>query len=147
MISHTLHLLDLFVAGAIGMTGEPGTSSGTSATVGSLGATEDFERINSPVASSIDVRVSSPGDLGDENQAPGSNRDDVDDSYRVRGEIFETLEGSTDISRSNFGLSFSCEYNWETITIQNWLTSLGPHLMTRARWGSSVDRHPWSSPS
>ena len=106
MISHILHFLSFFVVGVAGVIGEAGTSSEASATAGSLGATEDFGWINSPVASSIDVRVSSGGDLGDESQAPGNNRDDVEDSYRVRGEIFETLEGSTDVSRSNFGLSF-----------------------------------------
>lgn len=99
MISHTLHLLDLFVAGAIGMTGEPGTSSGTSATVGSLGATEDLGRMSSPVAFPIDVRESSLGDLGDQNRAPGNNRDNVEDSYRARGDIFGMLEGSTDMRR------------------------------------------------
>lgn len=111
MISHILHFLSFFVVGVAGVIGEAGTSSGASATAGSLGATEDFERMNSPVASSIDVRVSSPGDLGDESHAPGNNRDDVDDAYRVRGEIFETPEGSADMNRSNFGLSFSCEYS------------------------------------
>lgn len=60
--------------------GELGTSSGASATAGSLGAMEDLERMNSPVASSMDVRVSSVGDLGDENQEPGNNRDDAEDS-------------------------------------------------------------------
>ena len=106
MISHPLDFLSFFVVGVAGVIGEGGASSGASATAGSLGATEDFERMNSPVASSIEVRVSSAGDLGDENQAPGNKRDDVEDAYRVRGEIFETLEGSTDVSRSNFGLNF-----------------------------------------
>ena len=90
MISHiTLHFLSSFVVDVDGVIGEVGVSSGTSATAGSLGAAEDLERMNSPAASSIDVRVSSAGDLGDENQAPGNNLDDVEDSYRVRGEIFE----------------------------------------------------------
>jgi hypothetical protein len=111
MISHIFHFLSFFVVGVAGLIGEAGTSSGASATAGSLGAIEDLERTNSPVASSIDVRVSSPGDLGDESQAPGNNRDDVEDSYRARGEVFVTLEGSTVVSRSNFGLMFTCEYS------------------------------------
>jgi hypothetical protein len=106
MISHILHFLSFFVVGEAGVIGEAGTeSSGASTTAGSFGATDDFERINSPVASSIDVRLSSPGDFGDENQAPGNNRDDVEDSYRPRGEIFETLGASPDMSRSSFGFS------------------------------------------
>jgi len=107
IIMHALHFLSFFVVGVAGVMGEAGKSSGASATAGSLGATEDLERINSPAASSIDVRPSSPGDFGDENHAPGNNRDDVEDSCRPRGETFETLEGSTDVSRSNFGLSCS----------------------------------------
>lgn len=118
MISHDLHFPSFFVVGVAGVIGEAGTSSGASATAGSLGGTEDLERMNSPVASSIDVRVSSGGDLGDENQAPGNNRDDVEDSYRVRGEIFEALEGSIDVSKSSFGLSFPCEYSYETTNMQ-----------------------------
>jgi len=110
MISHVLPFLSFFAVGVAGVIGEAGTSSGASATAGSLGATEDFERTNSPAASSIDVRVSSAGDLGDESQAPGNSRDDVEDACRALGETFETPEGSTDVSRSNFGLSFSCEY-------------------------------------
>ena len=107
MIAHALGLLSFFVVGVAGVIGEVGKSSGASATAGSLGAIEDLESINSPVASSIDARLPSPGDFGDENQPPGNSRDDVEDSYRARGEIFETLEGSIDVSRSNFGLSFS----------------------------------------
>lgn len=117
MISHALHFLSFFAVGEAGVIGEAGTSSGASATAGSLGATEGLERINSPVASSIDVRLSSPGDFGDENQAPGNNRDDVEDSYRARGDIFEMLEGSVDMSRSNFGLSIPCEYNYEVTNV------------------------------
>jgi len=107
MIMHILDFLSFFVVGVAGVIGEASESSGASATAGSLGATEDLESINSPVASSIDVRPPSPGDFGDENQPPGNSRDDVEDSYRPRGEIFETLGGSIDVSRSNFGLSFS----------------------------------------
>ena len=106
MISHILHFLSFFVVGEAGVIGDAGTSSAASATAGSFGAMDGLERINSPVASSIDVRPSSPGDFGDENQAPGNNREDVDDSYRPRGEIFETLEESPEMSRSNFGLNF-----------------------------------------
>jgi hypothetical protein len=104
MISHILHFLSFLVVGEAGVIGEAGTSSGASATAGSFGATDDLERMNSPVASSIDVRLSSPGDFGEENQPPGNNREDVVDSYRPRGEIFETLEGSPVMRRSNFGL-------------------------------------------
>jgi len=118
MISHILGFLSFFVVGVVGVIGEPGISSGASATAGSLGATEDFDRTNSPIASSIDVRVSSGGDLGDESQAPGNNRDDVEDAYRALGETFETPEGSTDVSRSNFGLSFSCEYRCGAIDMK-----------------------------
>lgn len=107
MIVHILGLLSFLAVGVAGVMGEAGESSGASATAGSLGATEDLESINSPVASSIDVRLPSPGDFGEENQPPGNNRDDVVDSYRPRGEIFEMLGGSIDVSRSNFGLSFS----------------------------------------
>ena len=114
MISHALHFLSFFVVGEAGVIGEAGKSSGSSATAGSLGGTDDLERMNSPVASSIEVRVSSPGDLGDENQAPGNSREDVEDAYRPRGETFATFEGSTDVSRSNFGLSFLREHNSET---------------------------------
>lgn len=114
MISHALHFLSFFVVGEAGVIGEAGKSSGSSATAGSLGGTDDLERMNSPVASSIEVRVSSPGDLGDENQAPGNSREDVEDAYRPRGETFVTFEGSTDVSRSNFGLSFLREHNSET---------------------------------
>jgi len=106
MISHILLFLSLFAVGVDGEMGDAGTSSGASATSGSLGATEDFVRINSPVASSSDARPSSPGDFGDESQAPGNNRDDVDEAYRARGETFVILEGSIDVRRSNFGLSF-----------------------------------------
>lgn len=148
MISHIFHLLSFLVVGVAGVIGEAGTSSGASATAGSLGATEDFERINSPAASSIEVRVSSGGDLGDENQAPGNIRDDAEDAYRVRGEIFETLEGSTDVSRSNFGLSILCEHNHEAINMKgDKFTSLEPHPMTQAPWGSNAIYHPWLSPS
>jgi len=148
MISHTLHFLSFFAVGEAGVTGEAGTSSGASATAGSLGVTEGLERINSPVASSIDVRPSSPGDFGDENQAPGNNREDVEDSYRARGEIFEALEGSADMSRSNFGLSFPCEYNCDATNAKgDQLTSLGSRPRTRAPWGKIVVRHPWPSPS
>lgn len=118
MISHILHFLSFVVVGVVGVIGEPGISSGASATAGSLGAIDDFDRTNSPIASSIDVRVSSGGDLGDESQAPGNNRDDVEDSYRALGETFETPEGSTDVSRSSFGLRFSCEYRCGTIDIK-----------------------------
>lgn len=104
MISHIFHLLSLFVVGEDGVIGEAGTSSGASATAGSFGAIDGLDRMNSPVASSIDVRPSSPGDFGEWNQAPGNNREDVDDSYRPRGEIFGTPGGSPDMSRSNFGL-------------------------------------------
>ena len=114
MISHALHFLSFFVVGEAGVIGEAGKSSGSSATAGSLGGTDDLERMNSPVASSIEVRVSSPGDLGDENQAPGNNREDVEDAYRPRGETLVTFEVSTDVNRSNFGLSFLREHNSET---------------------------------
>ena len=107
MISHILHFLSFFAVGVAGVMGEAGKSSGASATAGSLGATEDFARTNSPVASSIDVRLSSPGDFGDENQPPGNKREDVEDSCRPRGETFEMLVGSTAVSRSNFGLGLS----------------------------------------
>ena len=50
------------------------------------------------------------GDLGDKSQAPGNDRDDVEDAYRALGETFEMPEGLTDVSGSNFGLSLSCEY-------------------------------------
>ena len=104
MISHIFHFLSFFVVGEAGVIGEAGTSSGASATAGSFGAIDGLERTNSPVASSIDVRPSSPGDFGEENQPPGNNREDVEDSYRPRGEIFEMFWGSLDMSRSNFGL-------------------------------------------
>ena len=107
MITHALGLLSFFAVGVAGVIGEASESSGASATAGSLGATEDLESTNSPVASSIDARPPSPGDFGDENQPPGNNRDDVEDPCRPRGEVFETLGGSIDVSRSNFGLSFS----------------------------------------
>jgi hypothetical protein len=146
MISHILHFLSFCAVGEAGVMGEAGTSSGASATAGSLGATEGLVRINSPVASSIEVRISSLGDFGDENQAPGNNRDDVEDSYRVRGEIFEALEGSADMNRSNFGLSFACEYNREATNVKgDQLTSLGSRPRTRAPWGRNVVHHPWSS--
>lgn len=106
MISHILHFLSLLVVGEAGVIGEAGASSDTSATAGSFGATDDLERMNSPVASSIDVRLSSPGDFGDENQAPGNSREDAVDSYRPLGEIFVTLRGSVDMSKSNFGLKY-----------------------------------------
>lgn len=118
MISHILHFLSLFVVGVDGVIGEAGKSSGASARAGSVGATEGLERMNSPVASSIDARPSSPGDFGDENQPPGNNRDDVEDSCRPRGEIFGTFGGSTDVSRSNFGLSFTREYNRKITNVQ-----------------------------
>ena len=142
-----LHFLALFVVGVAGLIGDVGRSSGASSTAGSLGATDDFERINSPAASSIDVRPSSPGDFGDENQPPGNNRDDVEDSYRPRGEIFETLGGSTDVSRSNFGLGFPREYNNETVDMRDkWLTSLGPRPRARAHWGSNAVHRLYSPP-
>jgi len=105
MISHILHFLSFFVVGEAGVIGEAGASSGASATAGSFGAIDGLERMNSPLASSIDVRPSSPGDFGEENQPPGNNREEVEDSYRPRGEIFEMFWGSPDMSRSNFGFS------------------------------------------
>ena len=129
------------------MIGEAGRSSGASATAGSLGGTEDLERMNSPVAESIDVRISSPGDFGDENQAPGNSRDDVDDSYRPRGETFEMLEGSVEMSRSNFGLSFPREYDCQSTDIRDaQLTSLGPHPETQVLRGSNVIHPPYPPP-
>lgn len=133
IISHILHFLSFLVVGVDGVIGEAGKSSGASATAGSLGATEDFDRMNSPVASSIDARPSSPGDFGDENQPPGNNRDDVVDAYRPRGEIFETVGGSIDVSKSNFGLSFPRKYDSEKIDVRgDGLTSLGPHPRIQA---------------
>ena len=119
MISHIFHLPSFLVVGEAGVIGEAGTSSGASTTAGSFGATDDFDRMNSPTASSIDVRLSSPGDFGDENQEPGNNREDVDDPYRPRGEIFGTFGGSPDMSRaSNFGLNSPREYDGETTKIK-----------------------------
>jgi len=114
IIAHALGRLSFFAVGVAGVIGEAGKSSGASTTAGSLGATEDLESTNSPVASSIDARLPSPGDFGDENQPPGNNRDDVEDPFRPRGETFETVGGSIDVSRSNFGLSFPCEQKSDT---------------------------------
>lgn len=106
MISHDFHLLSFVVVGEAGVIGEAGISSGASATAGSLGAMDDLDTMNSPVASSIDVRPSSPGDFGDENQAPGNNREEVDDPFRPREGISMAPEGPPEMSRSNFGLNF-----------------------------------------
>ena len=118
MIWHILHFLSFFVVGVTGVMGEAGTSSAVSSTAGSLGGTDDLDSINSPVASSIDVRPSSPGDFGDENQPPGKNREDVEDSCRPRGEILETVGGSIDVRRSSFGLSVRRKRNREKTNVQ-----------------------------
>jgi hypothetical protein len=70
------------------------SSSEVSSTVGSFGAAIGLDGTNSPRASSNEVRPSSDGDLGDENHAPGKNRDDAVDSYRDLGDNVED-DGST----------------------------------------------------
>lgn len=106
MIWHIFRLLSFFDVGEAGVIGEDGASSGASATAGSFGVTDDLDRMNSPVASSIEGRPSSPGDFGDGivvNQLPGNLRE-VEDAYRSR-ELFWTAD-LPDIKRSNFGLNF-----------------------------------------